>query len=310
LQKSKKDSWAHNLASTNNQKTTTEYRGRFAPSPSGPLHFGSLVAAVASYCRAKSQHGKWLLRIEDLDPPRTQKYAIASIISTLEHHQLIWDEPIFYQSQQFDHYEAILEQLRQRNLTYPCQCPRRLIQTMEHGYDQRCRNQKISVSSPVAWRLKNQSTIQSYQDAVYGTITLSSKDAFEDFVLKRRDGYFAYQLAVVVDDIAQKITEIVRGYDIHDSTLKQFYLFDLLGAKIPTTAHLPLVMANQEQKLSKQNQALALDNAIPAQNLYNALRFLGQDPPSSLKKSKAETVLEWGVAQWNMARIPHNHKQV
>jgi glutamyl-Q tRNA(Asp) synthetase len=310
LQKSKKDSWAHNLASTKNEKVTAVYRGRFAPSPSGPLHFGSLVAAVASFCRAKSQQGQWLLRIEDVDPPRTQKNAVESIISSLEHHQLIWDESIFYQSDQFTKYQDALESLKQQDLTYPCQCSRKLVRSMENGYDQRCRDTDVYLAESVAWRLKNENTQLSYQDAVYGTITLSQEAACEDFVLKRRDGFFAYQLAVVVDDITQNITEIVRGFDIHDSTLKQFYLFDLLGSRPPATAHLPLVMANENQKLSKQNQALALDNAIPAQNLYNALRFLGQDPPSSLQRSKVETVLEWGVAHWNMAQIPLIHRQV
>ncbi len=291
-------------------KSAAGYRGRFAPSPTGPLHFGSLVAALGSYLQAKHQGGCWIIRIEDLDPPREQAGATEAILHTLEVHGMHSDEPIVFQSQRHQLYQQVVDDLIERQLLYPCVCTRQIIKQMPQGYDGRCAHAPADTGQPHAWRLRNSNQQVSFADVLHGEIVLEPHLASEDYIVKRKDGLFAYQLAVVVDDIAQGITEVVRGYDIHDSSIKQAYLFELLGGRCPHFLHLPLAMRDAEQKLSKQNQAPAIDDAKPVQNLYNALSFLGQQPPKSLLEQNVNQVLEWGVQNWQLAQIPKQSRIV
>jgi glutamyl-Q tRNA(Asp) synthetase len=229
------------------------YRGRFAPSPTGPLHFGSLVAALASYLDARAHSGKWLLRIEDIDLPRTVPGAADDILRTLRTFGFQWDEPVIWQSQRTAAYEAALSQLRDAGWAYPCSCSR-----AEAGdvYPGTCRSGPKNPGRPLSWRVRD--------------------DSGGDFVIRRSDGLFAYQLAVVVDDAAQQITDVVRGDDLLDSTPRQLHLFRLLGMPAPRYWHIPVVTNDRGEKLSKQTHAPALNVAEPMPELRAALRFLRQ----------------------------------
>lgn len=232
------------------------YRGRFAPSPTGPLHFGSLVAAVTSYLEARAAGGEWLVRMEDLDTPRNVSGAADDILRTLERFGFEWDGPVMYQSDRIEIYAAALDELRQRSAVYVCTCSRR------ENYLCSCRNGINDPAKPQSWR-------------VLGTAEV------DDFVVLRADGIFAYQLAVVVDDAAQKITDVVRGADLLDSTPRQQYLQTLLGYPHPNYKHIPVVTNEAGEKLSKQTNAPPLYD--PPMQLRDALRFLGQ--PEDLCKS-------------------------
>lgn len=286
------------------------YIGRFAPSPSGPLHFGSLVAALASYLHAKTQQGQWLVRMEDLDPPREQPGAAAAILRSLEAHGLHWDGQVLYQSHRFPLYQAQLEALIAADLAYACDCSRQRLQGLGGSYDGHCRHQAPAPDATIAWRLKLYDLPPGF--SLPGHIAFS--DLFQggqqqdlraagDQILKRRDGFFAYQLAVVVDDIAQGISHIIRGADLLEVTGRQIAFFQLLGAPVPAFGHLPLALQANGQKLSKQNQAPALVDSRAAQNLWQALHFLGQNPPAGLDDSSVSELLSWAMAHWQPARV-------
>ncbi|MBU0913590.1 MAG: tRNA glutamyl-Q(34) synthetase GluQRS, partial [Gammaproteobacteria bacterium] len=185
------------------------YRGRFAPSPSGPLHFGSLIAAVGSYLQAKSQQGQWLVRMEDIDSPRMQVGAADGILRTLERYQLLWDGDVWVQSHRLERYQQVLDLLKHLQLTYACNCNRSRIQSLPQGYDGFCRDKQLTEGS-LAWRLKAPATATVFSDQFAGEVYIPVALAAEDYILKRRDGLFAYQLVVVVDDLDQGITEVVR----------------------------------------------------------------------------------------------------
>ncbi|MBY5993657.1 tRNA glutamyl-Q(34) synthetase GluQRS [Ferrimonas balearica] len=281
---------------------SSSYIGRFAPSPSGPLHFGSLIAAVGSYLRARAQDGQWLVRMEDIDPPREMPGAADRILRTLTAHGLHWDGEVLFQSQRAERYDAILDRLAKQGQSYPCNCTRKRIKSVGGLYDGHCRQTPPS-EGPVALRLHNRLAVQHFDDALLGPIDTDAPFAGEDFILKRRDGLYAYQLAVVVDDHDQGITEVVRGNDLLEATVRQLTLFGQLGWAPPTYLHLPLAVWADGNKLSKQNHAPALDDATPSANLLRALRFLGQTSDPDWADLPPQALLEQAVSGFRLEAI-------
>ena len=288
------------------------YRGRFAPSPTGPLHFGSLVAAVGSYLDARSQGGEWLLRMEDVDAPRNVAGAAESILATLEAFGLAWDGPVLWQSTRLEAYRAVLEQLQAAGLAYGCACSRREIaDSATHAaidgglaYPGTCRGGLPAGRSARAWRLRVSKAETAVDDRLQGRIVQHLEDDVGDFVLLRADGQFAYQLAVVVDDACQGITDVVRGADLIDSTPRQVWLQRCLGYPTPRYAHLPVATNAAGEKLSKQTLAPALEAGQAARELVRALTFLGQEPPAELARGTVAEVWQWARAHWRFAAIP------
>jgi glutamyl-Q tRNA(Asp) synthetase len=277
------------------------YVGRFAPSPSGPLHFGSLVAALASWLDARSARGRWLLRIEDLDALRTQPGAADDILRSLERFGLTWDGPVIYQSLRAARYEAALQRLQ--GSTYWCGCTRREIADSALGlaadgaqiYPGTCRNGLPSGKAPRALRIRTQQPPISFEDRVQGEQQQSVEALVGDFILYRADGQFAYQLAVVVDDAEQGVTHVVRGADLIDSTARQIHLQRLLGYPAPRYLHVPVAVNAFGEKLSKQTGAQAIDPSLRDNLMPRLLAFLGQ---------RATSDLDEALASWNPARIP------
>lgn len=285
------------------------YRGRFAPTPSGPLHLGSLLTALASYAQARSQGGQWLLRIDDLDRERSRPAHIDAILRQLEAHGLLWDEPPRLQSRHTAEYEAAYAQLHQRKLLYPCACTRaQLARDSRPGIDGpvyagTCRDQRIEVPHP-AWRLRLQPGSLRLSDPWQGELRRDLCADVGDFVLRRADGHIGYQLACVVDEAAQRISEVVRGADLIGSSFRQILLQGLLGLPSPAYRHLPVIVGSDGRKLSKQNHARPLDAARAADNLHDCLQLLGQSPPAALAGAAASEVLRWGLDHWNAAAVP------
>ena len=285
------------------------YRGRFAPSPTGPLHFGSLVAAVGSYLDAKHNNGTWLVRIEDLDTQRTVKGAADDILRALESHGLCWNEAIVYQSQRTAAYQTAFEQLRSNNMLYPCACSRKEIadSALHHGdelvYPGTCRNGLPRGKTARAWRVRVDDARIEFTDGLQGNIAQNLASEIGDFVVLRADGLFAYQLAVVVDDAAQGITHMVRGADLLTSTTRQIYLQQLLGLTTPAYTHLPIAVNAQGEKLSKQTLAAPVDTNNPVATLLRALTFLQQEPPAKLCGCDLNSVLDWAIAHWDKSRL-------
>lgn len=286
----------------------TGYRGRFAPSPSGLLHFGSLVAALASYLDAKANQGKWLVRIEDIDPPREQIGASQAILATLEAYGLYWDETELYQSQQSELYETLLFELSEQDLSYFCQCTRANIKAIGGIYQGHCKTLHHQEQGS-ATRLTNQFGVYQYKDLIQGKITCDSALAAEDFIIKRKDGLYAYQLAVVADDIYQNINHVIRGCDLLEPTARQLTFFDTLNIKPPEYGHFPLAVTETGYKLSKQNKAPAIDIKNPVPSIVHALTFLGQQPPAQLSTYSVEEVMTWAIQNWSLADIP-KHKEI
>ena len=293
------------------------YRGRFAPSPTGPLHFGSLIAAVASYLDAKSRGGEWLVRVEDLDPPRVVRGAADAILNTLEACGMQWDGAIVHQSTRSDAYHSALHRLRQRGVIYPCACSRREIADSAVAgiegpvYPGTCRGGIAAGKTAHALRVDTRGVDIVFDDAVQGPVRQNLETAIGDFVLYRADHVFAYQLGVVVDDAEQGITDIVRGADLLDSTPRQIFLQQLLGYALPRYAHIPVAVNAQGEKLSKQTRALAIDANAPLPALVAVLRFLGHAPPREIAealeaRSAAATapLWQWAIANWKIERVP------
>lgn len=286
--------------------------GRFAPSPTGPLHFGSLVAAVGSYCLARRSGGRWLLRIEDLDTPRVVSGAAEEIQRTLERLGLIWDGEILYQSRRIHRYEMALERLRQQGLIFPCGCSRReILASAPHAgeegpiYPGTCRAGLNEGKHSRSLRLRVPEKQICFVDGVFGRREQCLKSAVGDFVLKRADGVFAYQLAVVVDDAESGINQIVRGEDLLSSTPRQIYLQACLGYQIPAYVHLPLVLTPDGEKVSKRHGALgAMAGMEGGGLLWRALRFLGQPVPGELLGAPAAEVLAWGTGHFALDKVP------
>lgn len=280
--------------------------GRFAPSPTGPLHFGSLLAALAGYLDMRARGGRWLLRIEDLDPPREQPGAADSILHTLDAFGLHWDGPVVYQSQRLDAYHAALEQLLRQGHAYRCNCSRKQLKARAAMplYDGYCRLHTPPTSAACAIRVIHSEAEQQFNDRIQGARHYQWPPGRGDFVVFRRDGLFAYQLAVVVDDAAAGITDILRGSDLIDETPHQNTLQRLLGLATPRYAHIPVVTNTSGQKLSKQNLAPAIDPRDRQQLLLRALKLLGQSPPGELVDAQRDELLLWAIAHWNITRVP------
>ncbi|MCK4708652.1 MAG: tRNA glutamyl-Q(34) synthetase GluQRS [Gammaproteobacteria bacterium] len=286
--------------------------GRFAPTPSGPLHYGSLVSAVASYCHSKSVNGRWLLRIEDLDTPRVVTGAADSILQTLELYGFEWDGEILYQSQRFDIYEEFLQILIQQNLVYACSCSRKYLQQHPHQtgplgaiYPGNCRHKQLDFKS-LKLRLNIEPAgVIEFSDRHYGTIQQNMDKESGDFIIKRQDGIYAYHLAVVVDDALQKVNDIVRGADLLEASFIHIYLNSLLGFSSAEYLHVPLIKNKTGEKLSKQSGAegLTLDN--PGKQLVKALVFLGQNIPTELSSYKPADILHYAIEHWDSRKIPN-----
>ncbi len=283
------------------------YRGRFAPSPSGPLHFGSLIAAVGSYLDARAVGGTWLVRIEDLDPPRVVPGAADDILRTLELYGLCWDESVLYQSQNQEAYQQALNRLTDLNDTYPCSCSRREIREATGQtsiYPGTCRKGAAKNNTPQTIRLRVENTVIEYQDRLAGTVQENLATQVGDFVIQRADGLFAYQLAVVVDDAAQGITDVVRGHDLFDNTARQIHLQQQLGYQTPHYLHLPIAAWPDGSKYSKQTHAPTISPENPAAQLIQALQFLGQAIPQELASEKLATLWQWAIENWRIQQIP------
>ena len=287
------------------------YIGRFAPSPTGLLHIGSLLTAVASYADARTHQGKWLVRIEDLDPPREMPGAAADILRTLEAFGFEWDGEVAYQSRRYDLYQDTLDRLKAAGLVYPCYCSRKDWQAAATQgadgfvYNGRCRNpqQRPDTQNKMpAWRTQVPDRVIGFSDGIVGQYAQNLAHDIGEFVLLRADGYWAYQLAVVADDADQGITHIVRGQDLLVSTPRQIYLQQCLGVPTPSYAHLPLLTNSQGQKWSKQTLAPALDLNQKEQLLRQVLTYLNL--PEAPAVNRPQELLDWAVAHWQMDKIP------
>ncbi len=287
----------------------TDYIGRFAPSPTGDLHIGSLIGAVASYLDAKANQGKWLVRMEDLDPPREVPGAASSILQSLEDHGLLWDGEVLWQSDRHEVYQAAIEQLLETGHAFFCQCSRSELKNNNGIYIGKCRGQ---LSPPTdrgydqdyAIRLQVPAETIVFDDLIQHHFSQHLERELGDFVLKRKDGLFAYQLAVVVDDAAQGVSHIVRGSDLLDSTPRQIYLQHCLNLPQPRYAHFPVIANALGQKLSKQTFAPALQAKQACSNLITALSFLQQPLPAKELQQQPEQILAWAVQHWSLSRIP------
>lgn len=292
---------------------STSYVGRFSPSPTGPLHFGSLIAAVASYCDAKANNSQWLVRMEDLDKPREMAGAADDILRTLEAYGFEWDGDLIYQSQRAEAYERALDELKKQGVIYPCTCSRKEIadSAITHGiegaiYPRTCLRHASEANIHAASRVIVLDADITFFDAIQGEITQNLARDIGDFVVKRADGLFAYQLAVVVDDAAQGVTHIVRGADLLDSTPRQIYLQRLLGFPMPHYAHVPVAVNAAGEKLSKQTLAKAIASEAAPALVFEALIFLGQQPPAEIKNATLTEVWRWAIANWNLSNVPKN----
>ncbi len=288
------------------------YRGRFAPSPTGPLHFGSLVAAVGSYLDARTQGGEWLVRMEDVDTPRNQPGAADDILRTLEAFGFAWDGPVLWQSTRGAAYGEALEALKRDGQVYGCACSRKEIaDSATHAaidgglaYPGLCRAGLPAGREARAWRLRVDDREIAFDDRLQGRVAQHLAHDVGDFVLRRADGLFAYQLAVVVDDAWQGITDVVRGADLLASTPRQIALQRSLGYPEPVYAHLPVAANPAGEKLSKQTLAQALRVDQASAELVAALRFLGQAVPGELSRASVAEVWAWARAHWSFAAVP------
>lgn len=286
------------------------YRGRFAPSPTGPLHFGSMVAAIGSYLEARQRGGLWLLRIEDLDPPREVPGAADAIVRTLERFHLEWDGPVVYQSRRTGYYRDALDRLVRQGHIYPCGCTRKEI--VEAGLSGRygpiysgvCRGGLPGGRAPRALRVLTHNNPITFADKLRGRFSQYINAEIGDFVVRRADRLFAYQLAVVVDDADQGITEVIRGSDLLDNTPRQIHLQQLLGVGTPDYVHLPVVLNAQGQKLSKQSGAAAIDACHPPHLVVSVLEILNQQPPPELRDAALDEVWAWAMRHWDLQAVP------
>ncbi len=289
-----------------------EYVGRFAPSPTGPLHFGSLLAAVASRLEARRRGGRWLLRIEDIDPPRERPGAARRIVEALERYGFEWDGPVLYQRHSETSHRAALQRLLAASLAYPCGCSRRDLLDAPAGplgriYPGTCRKGKgkgkSSNAPEFAVRVLTDNSQTGFVDRLQGAQSQRLESESGDFVVLRRDGLIAYQLAVVVDDYEQNVTDVVRGIDLMDSTPRQIWLQRLLGYPTPSYAHIPVATNAAGIKLSKNTGALAVPMEAVEPTLISALKALRQSPPDTLAKAGIGEIWEWSFAHWDLQKL-------
>lgn len=284
------------------------YVGRFAPSPTGALHLGSLVAALGSFLDARHVGGRWLLRMEDLDSTRVIPGCSDEMLRTLEAFGLAWDGPVEYQSRRIPLYVESLQSLRSAGLTFECSCSRRELGQSETGYPGTCRSGPTRSCGSTATRFRIDDGVVPFLDRIQGQCAVDLR-ALGDPVIVRRDGAFAYQLAVVVDDAAQGVSDVVRGADLLESTAWQIRLQQALGLPTPHYAHLPLVVEQTGSKLSKSRRALALDPNRAAPQLFAALMLLQQTPPAELEHAPPATLLAWAIRHWNLDTV-HGRKKI
>ncbi|WAW10287.1 tRNA glutamyl-Q(34) synthetase GluQRS [Oxalobacter vibrioformis] len=288
---------------------TEMYRGRFAPSPTGPLHFGSLVAAAGSYLDACASNGEWLVRMEDVDRPRCRPEYDRAIMLSLEAYGFQWNGSVMRQSDRTKSYQAALDALRGKNLVYPCACSRKEISDSNiahdgaHIYPGTCAAGLPPGETPRAWRIRVSGQTIRFVDLVQGSLSQDLSKEVGDFVLLRADGCFAYQMAVVVDDAQQGITRIVRGADLLDSTPRQIYLQHCLGVSFPEYAHLPVAVNTTGEKLSKQTRARALDDKNPVPALLAVFEFL-EMPSLKGNDTSLDDLWKEAVRHWSLDNVP------
>ena len=285
---------------------TAPYVGRFAPSPTGLLHFGSLMTAVGSFLDARACGGRWLVRIEDLDPPRETPGASEEILRTLEAYRLHWDGEVWFQSRRHEIYQAQIDRFIENRQAFYCTCSRKpLIRQYGGHYPGICRGRFVRPDKPSAVRLLTHDNPIGFDDALQGHFEQRLESEIGDFIIKRKDGLYAYHLAVVMDDEAQGVTDIVRGLDLLDSTPRHLYLQQLLGYRTPRYLHLPIVVNHLGQKLSKQTFADPVPNENPGPYLWACLSALGQQPPQELRRASPAELIRWGTEHWHRESIPH-----
>jgi glutamyl-Q tRNA(Asp) synthetase len=287
------------------------YRGRFAPTPSGPLHFGSIVAAVGSYLEARAHDGEWHVRIDDLDPPRVVPGAADAILRCLEALGFEWDGAVVRQSQRIPAYHAAFHRLRTAGLVYPCACSRKQIAASTRMgadgpiYPGACRSGMPEGQCARSWRIRTEGAVVRFDDLVLGPQTYDVERESGDFMLYRADGVYIFQLASAVDDAEHGMTHVVRGADLLESSARQTWLLGRLGKQPPAYTHLPVAVDTHGQKLSKQTHARPVDPARPTA-LWHALAFLGQRPPPALQGADASDLWSWAKAHWQLARVPRS----
>lgn len=299
------------------RQNTEQYRGRFAPSPSGPLHFGSLLTALGSYLQARANNGLWFVRIEDIDKPREQPGAVQLILDALNAFGMVWDidpntqntlapedQNCLVQTRRLNRYTQILNALQQNHLVYACNCTRKQIKQAGGHYQQTCREKALPFTDN-AIRLINHYQPTEIIDHHFGAIPTDLNFDTEDYIIKRRDGLFAYQLVVVIDDIDQGITEVVRGADIMPLTHRQVGLYQLFGQTPPRYLHLPLIASEPGRKLSKQNHATAIDLNNPKPELLEALSLLGLPVTKRLEEYDVAEIMRWAVEHWQLTNLPN-----
>jgi glutamyl-Q tRNA(Asp) synthetase len=284
------------------------YVGRFAPSPTGPMHFGTLIAATGSYLRARASGGEWLLRIEDVDTTRAVPGMADHMLRMLDDFGFEWNREVVLQSRRDDFYTDALERLIDDDLIFPCTCSRRQLADADADvYPGTCRARKLPLREQHALRVRVPDETIVFDDAVMGAQVQNLASQCGDFILRRRDSLYAYQLAVVVDDALQGVTEVVRGADLLDSTARQIYLQRVLGYPTPTYLHLPVAVDEHGAKLGKSTGAAVLDVRHPASMINRVLAFLGQHPPAELANETLDNVWRWAIEHWDIYNIPHQH---
>jgi len=286
------------------------YVGRFAPTPSGPLHIGSITTAIASFCDAKKNSGKWLIRFDDLDQQRTNDAFASDILRTLESFSLIWDDTPSYQSKRNSLYSEWLSSPAILQNTYFCECSRKTIKDNnpdfidEPIYPGSCRDKNIDPkdSHNIRFKLRNSQVI-TINDLILGEVNENLSATSGDFVIAKPNGYVTYHLASVIDDHTYGVTHVMRGYDLLRSSLRQILLQKNLGLTLPAYAHLPLVKNSFGQKLSKQNKAEPVDVRLKSLIFFEALNFLGQNPPTYLKDEDVESIKNWAISNWQLEKV-------
>ncbi len=279
------------------------YTVRFAPTPSGPLHFGSIVTALASFLQARTRQGRWLLRIDDLDTPRVKPGASDDILKTLELLSLQWDGTVLYQSQRHEAYQAALEALLNQGLLYRCDCPRK--ETRGIPYPGTCRNRTVPLCHQAALRIRTDNTIIRFSDLLQGEYARNIYTESGDFIIQRADDIHGYALTVGVDDAFQGVTEVIRGADLLASTPEQILMHQYLGLTVPIYGHVPVVTDQYGKKLSKRYEATdALMESNPGSLLLGALVFLGQQVDPQLQGADTNSVIGWAIDNWDISRVP------
>jgi glutamyl-Q tRNA(Asp) synthetase len=279
------------------------YVGRFAPSPTGDLHLGSLYTAAASFLDARANGGRWLVRVEDLDGPRVVPGSADGILRTLDRFGFEWDGDVVHQSDRGARYAAALDDLRARGLTFQCSCSR-LQLAEDERYPGHCRNGPLKPGTPCATRVRVDEATVQFTDRIQGTFRQDVAAAVGDMLVRRRDQLFAYVLAVVVDDAAQRVTHVVRGADLLDNTPRQIHLQRMLGLPAPDYAHVPLLMEPDGKKLAKSSRSVHLDGGTPLPLLIKVFDLLNLSPPPELSLATVPEAWSWATANWNIDRPP------